>query len=237
MKSFGIILKLTKKGVFEDKMKKSGIISILLTAAMLMGFSGCQNKEVSPSLQEASDTEATTVNPLTDDMCGGYLDGYDTFKVTSESLTDGVWDDITSNTDIGANKSPQLSWEPVEGAGLYVVYMFDTNTNGYLHWKSGNITETNLPEGWASPLEYNGPHIGHGYTHNFDIYVIALKAPVEKLKGSVNGQNKKLGEFIKELDTDKDGNTGNIISYGKISGLFTDSRFRNGKTPESTPVM
>ena len=115
--------------------------------------------------------------------------------------------------------------------------MFDTNTNGYLHWKSGNITETNLPEGWASPLEYNGPHIGHGYTHNFDIYVIALKSPVEKIKGSVNGKNKKLGEFIKELDTDKDGNTGNIISYGKISGLFTDSRFRNGKTPESTPVM
>ena len=47
----------------------------------------------------------------------------------------------------------------------------------------------------------------------------------------------ELAEFIKELDTDKDGNTGNIISYGKISGLFTDSRFRNGRTPESTPVM
>ena len=176
-------------------------------------------------------------NPLTDDMCGGYLDGYSTFNVTSESLTDGIWNDITSNTNIGENKSPQLSWEPVEGAAVYAVYMFDTNTNGYLHWKSGGITETSLPEGWASPLDYNGPHIGHGYTHNFDIYVIALKAPVEKLKGTVNGQNKKLGEFIKELDTDKDGNTGNIISYGRISGLFTDSRFRDGKTPESTPVM
>ena len=91
--------------------------------------------------------------------------------------------------------------------------------------------------GFASPLDYNGPHIGHGYTHNFDIYVIALKAPTGRLKGTVNGQNKKLGEFIKELDTDAEGNTGNIISYGKISGLFTDSRFRDGKTPESTPVM
>ena len=218
-------------------MKKTRIISILLTAALLMSIPGCQNEAASSSVPAASEIEKATVNPLTDDLCGGYLDGYSTFNVTSESLTDGIWNDITSNTNIGENKSPQLSWEPVEGAAVYAVYMFDTNTNGYLHWKSGGITETSLPEGWASPLDYNGPHIGHGYTHNFDIYVIALKAPVEKLKGTVNGQNKKLGEFIKELDTDKDGNTGNIISYGRISGLFTDSRFRDGKTPESTPVM
>lgn len=218
-------------------MKKTGIISIILTAALLMSIPGCQNEAVNSSVPVASEIEKAAVNPLTDDMCGGYLDGYSTFNVTSESLTDGIWNDITSNTNIGENKSPQLSWEPVEGAAVYAVYMFDTNTNGYLHWKSGGITETSLPEGWASPLDYNGPHIGHGYTHNFDIYVIALKAPVEKLKGTVNGQNKKLGEFIKELDTDKDGNTGNIISYGRISGLFTDSRFRDGKTPESTPVM
>ena len=218
-------------------MKKTRIISILLTAALLMSIPGCQNEAASSSVPAASEIEKATVNPLTDDMCGGYLDGYSTFNVTSESLTDGIWNDITSNTNIGENKSPQLSWEPVEGAAVYAVYMFDTNTNGYLHWKSGGITETSLPEGWASPLDYNGPHIGHGYTHNFDIYVIALKAPVEKLKGTVNGQNKKLGEFIKELDTDKDGNTGNIISYGKISGLFTDSRFRDGKSPKSTPVM
>lgn len=218
-------------------MKKTRIIYILLTAALLMSIPGCQNKAASSSVTATSEIEKAAVNPLTDDMCGGYLDGYSTFNVTSESLTDGIWNDITSNTNIGENKSPQLSWEPVEGAAVYAIYMFDTNTNGYLHWKSGGITETSLPEGWASPLDYNGPHIGHGYTHNFDIYVIALKAPVEKLKGTVNGQNKKLGEFIKELDTDKDGNTGNIISYGRISGLFTDSRFRNGKTPESTPVM
>jgi phosphatidylethanolamine-binding protein (PEBP) family uncharacterized protein len=218
-------------------MKKTRIIYILLTAALLMSIPGCQNKAASSSVTATSEIEKAAVNPLTDDMCGGYLDGYSTFNVTSESLTDGIWNDITSNTNIGENKSPQLSWEPVEGAAVYAVYMFDTNTNGYLHWKSGGITETSLPEGWASPLDYNGPHIGHGYTHNFDIYVIALKAPVEKLKGTVNGQNKKLGEFIKELDTDKDGNTGNIISYGRISGLFTDSRFRDGKTPESTPVM
>lgn len=218
-------------------MNLTKVTASFLTASLLIGIAGC-NKQVSdtePTLTSAT-SESTNV-ALTDNMCGGYLDGFNTFKVTSDSLTDGVWDDITSNTHIGKNASPQLSWEPVEGAAEYAVYMFDTNTNGYLHWKSGGITETTLPEGWASPLEYNGPHIGHGYTHNFDIYVIALKTPVEKLKGTVNGQNKKLGEFIKELDTDKDGNSGNIISYGKVSGTFTDARFRDGKTPESTPCM
>lgn len=218
-------------------MKFARIIACTTATALLLGFSGCQEKPAATTGQVTSESASDTVNPLTDNMCGGYLDGYETFKVTSTSLSDGVWDDIISNTDIGENRSPQLSWEPVEGAKVYAVYMFDTNTNGYLHWRSGGITETNLPEGWASPLDYNGPHIGHGYTHNFDIYVIALKAPVERVRGTVNGQNKKLGEFIKELDTDAEGNTGNIISYGKISGLYTDSRFRDGKTPESTPVM
>ena len=218
-------------------MKSAKFAALLIVLSLLISIPGCRKKEAVTSSVMPSESSVDTVNPLTDNMCGGYLDGYETFKVTSTSLSDGVWNDIISNTDIGENKSPQLSWEPVEGAKVYAIYMFDTNTNGYLHWRSGGITETSLPEGWASPLDYNGPHIGHGYTHNFDIYVIALKAPVERVRGTVNGQNKKLGEFIKELDTDTEGNTGNIISYGKISGLYTDSRFRDGKTPESTPVM
>ena len=218
-------------------MKSAKFAALLIVLSLLISIPGCRKKEAVTSSVMPSESSEDTVNPLTDNMCGGYLDGYETFKVTSTSLSDGVWNDIISNTDIGENKSPQLSWEPVEGAKVYAIYMFDTNTNGYLHWRSGGITETSLPEGWASPLDYNGPHIGHGYTHNFDIYVIALKAPVERVRGTVNGQNKKLGEFIKELDTDTEGNTGNIISYGKISGLYTDSRFRDGKTPESTPVM
>ena len=218
-------------------MKSAKFAALLIALSLLISIPGCRKKEAVTSSVMPSESSEDTVNPLTDNMCGGYLDGYETFKVTSTSLSDGVWDDIISNTDIGENRSPQLSWEPVEGAKVYAIYMFDTNTNGYLHWRSGGITETSLPEGWASPLDYNGPHIGHGYTHNFDIYVIALKAPVERVRGTVNGQNKKLGEFIKELDTDTEGNTGNIISYGKISGLYTDSRFRDGKTPESTPVM
>ena len=192
--------------VYEEKMKNAKLLACITSMALLACIAGCQDKTAGTTTLGTFQSTTETVNPLTDNMCGGYLDGYDTFEVSSTDLTDGIWDDVISNTDIGENKSPQLKWEPVEGAAVYAVYMFDTNTNGYLHWKSGGITETTLPEGWASPLDYNGPHIGHGYTHNFDIYVIALKAPVERLKGTVNGQNKKLGEFITELDTDIDGN-------------------------------
>ena len=54
--------------------------------------------------------------------------------------------------------------------------------------------------------------------HNFSSL---LKEPVERLKGSVRALNPKFKEFIQGLDTDSEGNTGNILAYGKISGTFT----------------
>ncbi len=167
-----------------------------------------------------------------------YLLEHDTFEVTSTDLVDGVWSDVISNTHIGENMSPQLSWEPVEGATEYVIYMVDSNSNGFLHWKSAGITETDLPTGWAPKLtEYNGPHVGHGYTHNFDVYVIALRQPANRLKGAMNWVNPQLDSFMEEVDTDIYGNTGNIIAYGKISGTFTDARFRNGVEPSGPYTM
>lgn len=56
------------------------------------------------------------------------------------------------------NASPELSWEPVEGASTYVIYMIDMDTAYIIHWKSGDITETTLPEGWAPETDYIGPN-------------------------------------------------------------------------------
>ncbi|MCR4556726.1 MAG: hypothetical protein K5779_02745 [Saccharofermentans sp.] len=210
-------------------MRKTGFIALFLTACMLAAFTGCST----PTAKTAESSVTSATSESLDREHGAflshtYLEEYDTFEVTSSSLENGVWIDITSNTHLGENNSPQLSWSPVEGASVYAIYMVDRNSNGFLHWKSNGITETELPCGWAPKLtEYNGPHLGHGYTHTFDIYVIALKAPVERLRGAINGANPKLDSFIQELDTDIDGNTGNIISYGKISGEFTDARYRN----------
>ena len=193
---------------------------------------GCSGPAVSTSaaLETQDDLSSDPDEAPRENAIGRYLEGRDVFEVTSEDLTDGVWPDIISYTHIGENKSPQLSWSPVEGAGVYVIYMVDSNTNGFLHWKSNGITDTELPQGWASAVEYTGPHIGHGYTHTFDIYVMALKSPVDRLKGAVNAVNAELGSFIEEVDTDSDGNKGNIIAYGKISGEVTDARFRGDRT-------
>lgn len=203
-----------------------------ITVSAVTVFAGCSGtkSDTSPSAAQYP-SESSSITGLThENAIGRYLDGRDVFEVTSEDLKDGVWPDIISNTHIGENRSPQLSWDPVEGAEVYVIYMVDSDTNGFLHWKSNNITDTDLPQGWASAVDYTGPHIGHGYTHTFDIYVMALKSPSDRLKGAVNAVNKELGSFIEAIDTDSTGNTGNIIAYGKISGEFTDARFRGERT-------
>ena len=202
---------------------KRKLITSLLCASLIISLAGCA-KQTDNTTQPAAKATDAVVNMVSNT----YLEGYDTFEVTSPDVIDGVWVDDISNTKLGDNSSPALSWQPVEGAEEYVIYMVDRNSKGFLHWKSGGIKETELPRGWApKDLEYNGPHVGHGYTHMYDIYVIALKAPVDKIDGAVNCNNGRLAEFIESLNTDIDGNTGNIISYGVVSGTFTDARFRD----------
>ena len=57
-----------------------------------------------------------------------------------------------------------------------------------------------------------------------------IDAPLGTLQGAVNAVNKELGSFIELIDTSADGSKGNIIAYGKISGKFTDARFRGDRT-------
>ena len=202
-------------------------LSLIIVAAITL-LSGCSNNISSTSA--SSDNTLSEITETDGNAVGRYLNGLNTFDVTSTDLTDGVWNDSISKTHIGDNASPQLSWTPIDGAKAYVIYMVDDNTNGFLHWRSNNVTETELPHGWASATEYAGPHIGHGYTHTFNIYVIAVKEPVETLSGAVNSVNPKLDEFIQSVDTGINGSSGNIIAYGVVSGTFTDARFRGDRT-------
>lgn len=157
-------------------------------------------------------------------MPGGteLIKDYPNFEVKSESIKNGAWNKVISNTDKGSNKSPQLSWEPVEGADSYMIYMVDTSVEYWMHWKSENVKECNLPEGWAPETEYIGPYPPAGGSHNYEIYVIAVKKPVERMKGGFNSSNGKFASFITALDTDAEGNEGNIISCGHISATFTN---------------
>ena len=199
--------------------------SLILIGAIVLSFVSCSSEGSQPS---ASDTTAaagttaaaeTTAAPVADNSDDIFVSAYPAFTVTSQSLHDGKWDEITAFEN--GNASPELTWEPVEGATTYVIYMIDMDTAYIIHWKSSDITETSLPEGWAPDSDYAGPRPQPGITHKYTVYVFALKNTVERAKGGVRSTSPKVQEFMDALDTDVNGNTGNIISVGRVSGYYS----------------
>ncbi len=219
-------------------MKK--LISAFLCIALSFSLFGCKSEKETTSVTTensiettiASTTEETTTATTSEsttetqsettilDEETSLLKGYPMFTLSSKDLKDNYWPDICSHVAPGQDLSPALSWEPVEGASVYVIYMVDPDANYWLHWKQNGITETNLAQGFGG-TDFVGPYPPSGATHQYEIYVIALKTPLAKVKGGLNSKNLKIADFMQALDTDDDGNTGNILAYGRISGLFT----------------
>ena len=198
-------------------MKIPKLTATLCAAAVLLLSAGCSPGNSKKANDILKNTEHTTAEPSgekTQDEI--YFGDIQTFELSSSDLHDGVWDTDITKTEKGSNRSPQLSWKPVEGAGLYVIYMIDTSAGNWLHWLSVSESETELPAGWAPGNEYVGPYPPGG-THDYDVYVFALKEPVERLKGGFDASNPKMFDFLKELDT----SGGNIISYAHITGTYT----------------
>lgn len=221
-------------------------VATMMTASIL--FTGCSSdkkdtvtteeviqestKQVEPETTQEVAEENTTVVETTEEESTeeekksfivteeNLVEKYDSFELKSENIKDGVWDDVISDTSKGENKSPQLSWEPVEGAEVYAIYMVDVNMQHFIHWNSNGITETELPLGWASESEYVGPWPPEGGEHVYDVYVIAMKKPVERMKGGVNSSTERMQKFIDDADTDAEGNTGNIIACGHLTATF-----------------
>ncbi|MCR5593066.1 MAG: hypothetical protein K6F79_04895 [Saccharofermentans sp.] len=175
--------------------------------------------QTSETPAETSQTTAETTMPTANEE-GAFDFGTDVIELSSEDLVDGVWADVISNTMAGNNVSPALSWEPVEGAQEYVIYMVDTTAYYWYHWKMDGVTETNLEQGFGG-TSYIGPYPPPGSTHTYDIYVVALRNSVDRVRGSLNTQNENFPSFLYQLDTDIDGNSGNIIAMGRLSGTFT----------------
>lgn len=211
------------------------ITAFCCSALMLCTAAGCsseksekdshpqtsQTTEAAPETTEASTAPiTTTAAPTTEAQTEPTTEPFDltvlsTFELGSEDLHDGVWDSDITKTQNGSNRSPQLSWTPVEGAVSYVIYMIDTSASNWMHWKSVT-TETTLPKGWASKKEYIGPYPPGG-THDYEVYVLALRETVDEVKGRFDSWNVSMDECFAALD--KDG--GNIISYGHIKGTYT----------------
>ena len=208
-------------------------ITALLFAALVMGLStACTHEslpsdssESAPAVQEKTEpaaAEGAFAPALTAEKETDLdLTKLTEFDLSSEDLHDGVWDTDITKTKNGSNRSPQLSWQPVEGASCYAVYMIDTGSTGYsswMHWKSLTGSETELPKGWAPESEYVGPYPPEG-THVYEVLVFALKQAPDSLKGNFDNSNdSKLLEFLKYMDGE---NGGNIISYGHIRGTYT----------------
>ena len=136
-------------------MKTQKIIAALLISSIATGLAGCSSQpdetsattalEVTTAESTTEETTEETEAPLPTAADIDYLEGYTQFEVTSEDLVDGAWAQIVSYTEEGENMSPQLSWEPVEGATVYCVYMIDLSSWNWMHWKSNDIYETELP--------------------------------------------------------------------------------------------
>ena len=183
--------------------------ALLCSALMLcMGSTACSQQA---DKQESSSSAVSDTFSYVFDFSD-----FKEFELSSSDLHDGVWDTVITTTANGSNRSPQLSWAPVEGAGCYAIFMVDTTAGNWLHWKSVSESETELPAGWAPENEYKGPYPPSG-THNYEVYVFALKQAPERIKGGFDASNEKMYDFMKELD----GDSGNIISYGHILGTYT----------------
>lgn len=142
-------------------------------------------------------------------------------RVTSESLTpDGKWLTVINSAQAdppGSNLTPQLSWDKVEGAEFYAIYMVDNSASYWLHWRAKNVKETSLPLG--AELEessYIGPYPPSG-THEYEVIVYALKQAPAKYPGTFDSAMTPLGTIEQKLDT-IDGVPGNIIGKGSIRG-------------------
>ncbi len=150
------------------------------------------------------------------------------FTVTSEDLHDGIWDPVISNTEKGKNLSPQLSWEPVKGAKGYVVYMIDPDGYDWIHMKTDSLTDTSLSRGEIPPFTRKDPD-GPGYigpyppsgTHTYEVYVFALRNLKDGYVGKVNQVSNGIDQISSLVDVNENGDIGNIIAYGKLSGTYT----------------
>lgn len=151
------------------------------------------------------------------------LESIPTIEVTSSKLNDGVWDDVISNTSHGENQSPDLSWDAVDGAGIYVLYMVDTTAVNWMHMKA-TVTTNSVEAGSLGSQEYIGPYPPpDSGDHNYVVYVFALRSAPERVKGVFDTSNSNFNDFIASLDLNDAGESGNMLSYGKIEGTYSAS--------------
>ena len=148
-----------------------------------------------------------------------YIESLTKFDVTTDSLKNGEW-----KTQIGLkekNKSPELSWDAVDGAAKYAVLMIDdTTANNWFHWYA-LVDKTHLDEGefTDSTADYAGPYPPE--THQYDVYVIALADDPKDVFFKLDTPGGDIDSRLNDLNIKSDGNPGNVLAYGLIEADYT----------------
>lgn len=142
-----------------------------------------------------------------------------TMDVTSDSQTYGVWnEDITES-------APELSFEPVEGASYYVIYMVDESSNNRMLWYVPHVDDTIVPAGTG---EYTGPVLTEDEgEHNLTVYVYALQGKpglgidLELGDASLSGDLLYYDILNVIEGTSSPYMYGNVIAYGYVTGTYS----------------
>lgn len=185
----------------------------------------------------------TTAHSMTDYIYKSRYGHYDktldqflekaTLTVTSDDLKDGVWDSRITDTEAGDNVSPQISFDPVEGADHYVIYMVDESAHSWVHWLATDVHETSLDTGANlkkyendGKFRYVGPYppAGSG-EHVYTVYVYALKGQPDSDLQLEFDEPSLSGDYLyyDYLNISERGNPnryGNVLAYGYLSGVY-----------------
>ena len=146
-----------------------------------------------------------------------YMDSLPVFEVTTTSIENGEWKRETGLKE--GNNSPALSWEPVEGATKYAVFMIDTSTTNWLSWYV-IVDKTTLDEGeFTDQSVYVGPYPPG--THTYEVYVLALADEPKPYSFPMDASGGDINAKANLLNIKADGTAGNVIAYGTIKAPYT----------------
>ena len=240
------IIKWTRVGEMEDSLALFIILMLFHTVFLILAIIW-HKKERAPRgsiillfiLGCFALMSVTTANSMTNYIYKSRYGTYDktiddfrsgaTLNVTSESLEGERWSDRITDTDTGQNLSPQLSFDKVEGASYYVIYMVDETAGNWVHWYA-EVTDTELEEG-ANPGQYVGPYPPKGSgDHYYMIYVYAMAdKPDMRYEGEFPEFDKEWfradvlwSGFLNVKDRSNDPVLyGNVLEYGYVYGTYS----------------
>lgn len=188
-------------------MKKLIVILAVFAAGCGSAAGETEAKQSASVMQESSSTVPASSEPAVLSL-----------NLSSDDLSDGVWNSVIASNGSGQNLSPELSFDAVEGAEEYAVVMIDPDGNNWLHWIASGIKSTHLSQG-ENPGSYKGPYPPSG-THTYEVTVYALKAAPDALPGTFDAAGNNPEDLFAGMDT-AGGSRGNVIVSETISGTYT----------------